>query len=58
MTYQQSFPGVDKQEVMTSAMDIHWSVHKRWVKTLGNVMWLQTSVGTHMYGGGNDNKAH
>ena len=21
-------------------MDVHWSVHKRWVKTLGNVMWL------------------
>ena len=31
---------VEKQEVMTSTMDIYWSVHRRWVKTLGNVMWL------------------
>ena len=33
-------------------MDIHWSIHKRWVKTLGNVIWLQTLEGTHKYGGG------
>ena len=58
MTYQQSFPGVDKWEVTTSAVDIHWSVHKRLVKTLGNMMWLQTSEGTCMYVRGNDINAH
>ena len=58
MTYQQSFPGVDEWEVMTSAMDIHQSIHQRWVKTLGKVMWLWTSEGTHMCGRGNDIKAH
>ena len=58
MTYQQRFPGVDKQEVMTSAVDVHQSIYRRWVKTLGNVMWLQPSEGTHMYGRRNDINAH
>ena len=31
---------------------------QRWVKTLGNMMWLQTSKGTLTYGGGNDVNAH
>ena len=43
---------------MTSAVDIHWSAHRRWVKTLGKVMLLWTSKGTRMWGGGNDIKAH
>ena len=58
MTYQQSFPRIDKWEVMTSAMDIHWSIQKRWVKTLGNVVWLQTSEGTCICGRGNNVNAH
>ena len=29
-------------------MDIYWSIHWGWVKTTGNVMWLQTLEGTHM----------
>ena len=40
-------PGVDKWEVTTSAVDIYWSIHRKWVKTSGKVMWLQTSEGTH-----------
>ena len=58
MTYQQSFSGVDKWEVMTSAMDVHQSIHERWVKTFGNVMWLHTLEGTCMYGRLNDVNAH
>ena len=42
MTYQKSFPRVDKWEVTTSAEDIHQSIHRRWVKTLGKVMWPWT----------------
>ena len=49
MTYQQSFPKVDKWEVTTSAMDVHWSIHRTQVNTLGNVMWLQTPEGTCTY---------
>ena len=40
--------------VMTSAVDVHWNIHKRWVKTLGNVMWLWTSDRTHTCGRGNN----
>ena len=43
---------------MTSAVDIHWSIHQRWMKTLGKVMWLWTSEGTCMWSRGNDVKAH
>ena len=42
-----SIPGVEKQEVATSAMDIYWSVLQGWVKTSGNVIWLQTLEGTY-----------
>ena len=42
MTYQKSFPGVEKWEVVAWIMDIYWSVHRRWVKTTGKVFWLQT----------------
>ena len=48
MTYQKSFPGVEKQEVVAWTMDIYWSVNQRWVKTTGKVFRLQTSEGTHM----------
>ena len=40
-------PWGGKWEVVTSAMDIYQSVHQGQVKTSGNVMWLQTSKGTH-----------
>ena len=30
-------------------MDIYWSIHWRWVKTTGKVIWLQTSRGIHVY---------
>ena len=35
-------------------MDICWNIHWRWVKTSGNVMWLQMSEGTCAFGQGND----
>ena len=41
-------PGVEKWEVLTSAVDIYQSIHQGWVKTSGNMMWLHTSEGTHM----------
>ena len=39
-------PGWEKWEVAASAMDVYQSIHWEWVKTSGNVMWLQTSEGT------------
>ena len=54
MTYQQDFPGVDQEEVTTFTVDICRSIHQRWVKTLGNVMWQQTLEGTHTSGRGSD----
>ena len=33
----KDYPGVDQQEATTSPMDIHQSIHRGWVKTLGNV---------------------
>ena len=35
-------------------MDICWSIHQRWVKTLGNMMWQWTSEGTHTSNRGGD----
>ena len=26
-------------EIMTSPVDVHWSIHRGWVKTLGNMVW-------------------
>ena len=40
------------------SLDVHQSVHQRWVKTSGKVMWPWTSEGKHTCGGGNDVKAH
>ena len=39
-------------------VDIRQSIHQGWVKTLGNVMWLWTSEGTHMCSGQSDVNAH
>ena len=39
-------------------MDIHLSFHKRWVKTLGKVMWPWTLEGSCMCSRGNNVKAH
>ena len=52
MTYQKSFPGMEKWEVAAWIMDIYWSVHQRRVKTTGKVFWLQTFGGTRMKGRG------
>ena len=41
-------PGVEKWEVAAWIMDVYRSIHQRWVKTTGKVIWLQTSGGTHM----------
>ena len=43
---------------MTFIMDICQSIHQRWVKTLGKVMWQWTLEGTCMSGGGSDINAH
>ena len=43
---------------MTSTVDIYQSIHWRWVKTSGNMMWLQTPKGTCAFGQGNDVTAH
>ena len=45
MTYQESFPQVEKWEVAASTMDVYQSIHRGWVKTTGKVIWLQTSEG-------------
>ena len=36
-----------KQEVVAWIIDIYQSIHWRWVKTTGKVIWLWTSEGTH-----------
>ena len=41
-----------------TTMDAHQSIHQRWVKTSGNVIWLLTLEGTHVFGQGNDIAAH
>ena len=51
-------PCGDKQEVTTSTVDIYQNIHLGWVMTTGNMMWLQTSKGTCMYGGGSNISAH
>ena len=48
MTYQKSFPGVEKWEVVAWIMDAYWSVHRRQVKTTGKVIWQLNSRGTCM----------
>ena len=48
MTYQSSFPGVEKWEVAAYTVDIYRNIHQGWVKTTGNVTWMQTLEGTHM----------
>ena len=40
--------GWKKWEVAAWTMDVYWSVHWGWVKTTGNMIWLQTLEGTHM----------
>ena len=48
MTYQKSFPGVEKWEVAAWIVDVYRSIQQRQVKTTGKVFWLQTFGGTCM----------
>ena len=49
---------VDQWEATASIVDVHWSIHWRWVKVSCNVQYAWMSARSHVFGGGIDVTAH